>query len=109
MAMRRAAIALAIAIVITGATTLAYLWLEPRLSPMFAFWPGFIAQWALEHLGISTTNRILLWVTALFWWPVAWAALTGVTRVQPNPPVNAGARAGAAPCVGSGRAGYRQR
>ena len=90
--MRRAGIALAIAAAITGATTLAYLWLEPMLGPTFAFWPGFGAQWILEHLGIGTTNRVLLWVTVLFWWLVAWAALTGVARVQPNPPVNADAR-----------------
>ena len=78
--MRRALIALVAAALIVVATTAAFVFFEAALGPGFAFWPGFIAQSALEQVGILTTNRILPWATLLFWWLAIWLALSLVSR-----------------------------
>lgn len=72
--MRRALIALAGAVLVLGITTGIFLALEPAVGPMFAFWPGFLAQSALESAGVPITNRALPWASLLFWWVVLWAA-----------------------------------
>ena len=73
--MRRALIALALAVLIVGASVLCFLAFEPALGPAFAFWPGFAAQRFLEALSVSATNRILFLPTLLFWWLVVWLVL----------------------------------
>lgn len=84
-AVRRALLSLLTAALIVGATTVAFLALEPTIGPSFAFWPGFIAQDFLTSLGLSTTNRILPWATLLFWWVVIWLAWSALFRGRPNP------------------------
>jgi hypothetical protein len=49
--MRRALIALVAAVLIVGATAVVFLSFEPSLGPRSAFWPGFLAQSALERIG----------------------------------------------------------
>jgi hypothetical protein len=75
--MRRVLIALALAALILGASVLCFVAFEQTLglSPLFAFWPGFAFQWILELFGISTTNRVVLWPTLLFWWLAVWLVL----------------------------------
>ncbi|MEO6276649.1 hypothetical protein [Roseateles sp.] len=53
----------------------AFLLFDLQLGPVFAFWPGFAAQWVLEQLGVSMPNRALLWITLAFWWSVCFLAL----------------------------------
>jgi hypothetical protein len=82
--MRRALLSLLVAALIVGATTAAYLTLEPTVGPSFAFWPGFIAQDLLANLGVSTTNHILPWATLLFWWAATWLGWSALFRGRPS-------------------------
>ncbi len=82
--MRRALISLVAAALIVGATTVAFLALEPTLGPGFAFWPGLVAQSVLERIGIATSNRMLPLATLVFWWFGIWLALSLVSRRRPS-------------------------
>lgn len=67
--------ALLLACAVTVVSVAAFLLFERQLGPMFAFWPGFAAEWVLEQLGVSMPNRALLWITLAFWWSACFLAL----------------------------------
>jgi len=89
--MRRALIALAVALLIYGSSVACFLAFEPAIGPVTAFWPAVLFQLLLERAGIPTTNRIVVWPTLLFWWAAVWLALrVGMPKHAERSPISGG-------------------
>jgi hypothetical protein len=82
--MRRVVIAFATAVLVFGGSVLSFLVFEQtlELGPAFAFLPGLLVKDLLDLAGVSTTNRVVIWPTLLFWWLATWLVLTMWSRRQ---------------------------
>jgi len=73
--MVRTVIALALAAIILGASTLCALPFESWIGRAVALWPGIMLQRLFRLVGISFTDGVVFLSTLLFWWLAVWLAL----------------------------------
>ena len=81
--MLRALIALAVAVIIVGASVLCALPFQSRVGHIVAFWPGIAVQWLFKPIGISFTDTLVFVSTLLFWWLSVWLVLRHVLPGRP--------------------------